>query len=208
VLANASQCFSSLYCHATYQYASIALSLTNQETKLSFDDLSTRHPGVTLGVSSSYAEAVRVCLERHYTSKVEFKLKDNGQIKEAVVEWTEPDVRTQKAWANCDDATRDGAYALALAAVEITRGLVAVSRAETRTGADYYLGAPDALPDDLEASLRLEVSGTDEGGTSVINSRLKQKLEQANKGDSNLPAMASVVGFKALQIVSEDVKKP
>jgi hypothetical protein len=112
------------------------------------------------------------------------------------------------AWANNDDTTRDGAYGLALAAVEITRGLVAVSRAETRTGADYYLGTPDAVLDDLEASIRLEVSGTDEGGESVINSRLRQKLEQASKGCSNLPAMALVVGFKALRIVSEDVKKP
>jgi len=88
------------------------------------------------------------------------------------------------------------------------RGLVAVSRAETRTGADYYLGARDAVLEDLEASIRLEVSGTDEGGQSAINSRLKQKFEQANDGRSNLPAMASVVGFRALQVISADVKKP
>jgi hypothetical protein len=125
---------------------------------------------------------------------------------DAIAEWTKPDTRTQKAWANGDDATRDGAYGLALAAVEITRGLVAVSRAETRTGADYYLGVPDAAPDDLEASIRLEVSGMDDSGKSAIKSRLKQKLEQAGNGCSNLPAMASVVGFKTLQIVSEDVK--
>jgi hypothetical protein len=182
--------------------------------KLSFEDLSTRHPGVSSGISNCYAEAVRVCLSRHhqskmgYTSKVEFSLKDNGRIEAAIAEWNKPDIGLEKAWANADDATRDAAYALALAAVEITRGLVAVSRAETRTGADYYLGNPDAAPDDLEAGIRLEVSGTDEGGESAINRRLRQKLEQASKGRSNLPAMASVVGFRALQIVSADVKKP
>jgi hypothetical protein len=86
--------------------------------------------------------------------------------------------------------------------------MVAVSRAETRTGADYYLGAFDAALDDLETSIRLEVSGTDEGSASVINSRLKRKLAQASMGRSNLPAMVSVVGFRTLQIVSEDVRKP
>jgi hypothetical protein len=176
----------------THQFASIALSLTNQETKLSFDDLSARHPGVTLGVASGYAEAVHVCLERHHTSKVEFKLKDNGRIEEAVAEWKKPDIRTKKAWANNDDATRDGAYAVALAAVEITRGLVAVGRAETRTGADYYLGDSNAVSDDFEASIRLEVSGTDEGGEATISSRLKQKLEQASKQGVLQPACNGV----------------
>jgi hypothetical protein len=184
----------------------MALSLTDQQTNLAFEDLSTRHPGVSSGVSNCYAEAARVCLDRHHTSKVKFKLKDNGNVKEVVAEWTTPDKRTKMAWANNDDATRDGAYALALAAVEIMRGLVAVRRAETRTGADYYLGTSDVTLHDLEASIRLEVSGTDEGGESVIKSRLKQKLQQAIKGCSNLPAMASVVGFRALEIISEDLK--
>jgi hypothetical protein len=175
--------------------------------KLAFEDLSTRHPGVSPGVSSSYSEAARVCLDKHHTSKAEFQLKDNGRVEQAIAEWETADTRTKGAWANGDDATRDGAYGLALAAVEVMRGLVAVRRAETRTGADYYLGAPGSTLDDLEASLRLEVSGTDEGGDSVINGRLRGKLEQAKNGRSNLPAMASVVGFRALQVVSADVEK-
>ena len=85
------------------------------------------------------------------------------------------------------------------------RGLVAVRRAETRTGADYYVGEPEAGLEDLEASFRLEISGTDEGNESCIISRLREKLTQASKGNSNLPAIASVVGFAALRIVSADL---
>jgi hypothetical protein len=85
----------------------------------------------------SYSEAVRVCLGRHHGSPVEFSLNDNGQVERASAEWPPPDERTKNAWANKDDATRDGAYGLSLAAVEAMRGLVAVRRAETRTGADY-----------------------------------------------------------------------
>jgi hypothetical protein len=149
-----------------------------------------------------------VCLGRHHESPNEFQLTDNKNNQSAAAAWTVADERTKNAWANDDDATEAAAYGLALAAVELTRGLVAVRRAETRTGADYYLGEPSGTADDLEASVRLEVSGTDSGGSTVINSRLRQKLEQARRGNSNLPAIASIVGFAALQIISADVEEP
>jgi hypothetical protein len=175
-------------------------------TKLQFENLSDRHFGVTPAIGAAYAEAVSVCLERHYSSPQEMLVRDGiGEIK-STAEWQAPDERTRNGWANKDDATEYGAYGLALAAAELTRGMVAVRRAETRTGADYYLGPPTTPADDLEASLRLEVSGTDEGNESVISSRLRQKLEQAATGACNLPAIATVVGFAALAIVTADVK--
>jgi hypothetical protein len=61
---------------------------------------------------------------------------------------------------------------MSLVAIEVTRGLVAVARAQTRTGADYYLGAPGEPMEDLEANFRLEVSGIDEGREAAINRRI------------------------------------
>jgi hypothetical protein len=119
---------------------------------LRFSDLSTRHIGVSDGVSDSYSEAARVCLDRHHKSPVEFRLRDNSKDAVANALWVRADGRTINAWANRDDATEAGAYALALAAIEVMRGLVAVRRAETRTGADYYLGDPSITFEDLEAS--------------------------------------------------------
>jgi hypothetical protein len=134
-------------------------------------------------------------------------LRDGIGDRPSTAEWSAPDERTLNAWANKDDATEYGAYGLALAAVELTRGIVAVRRAETRTGVDYYLGDPRLTPpDDLEASVRLEVSGTDEGNDSVIQSRLRQKSQQAGTVASNPPAIATVVGFAALKIVTADVE--
>lgn len=172
---------------------------------LFFLTLSERHFGVSEGVSMNYSEAARVCLHRHHVSPAEFVLLDNGREERASAEWAMPDERLEKAWSNKDDATRDGAYALSLAAIELTRGLVAIGRAETRTGADYYIGDPTIQPKDFEASFRLEVSGIDAGGEAAIRARLRDKLEQARKGKSDLPAIASVVGFAALQIVSADL---
>lgn len=175
--------------------------------KLRFLDLNTRHPGISPGLSLSFSEAARVCLDRHHVSPCEFKLQDNDKNTSANAEWDQCDERLRAAWANRDDATRDGAYGIAIAAIETLRNLVAVGRAETRTGADYYLSESSNVPGDLENTIRLEVSGTDEGGNSIINARLREKLDQAKKGNSNLPAIASVVGFSARRVVSADLEQ-
>ena len=172
---------------------------------LQFSDLATRHGGVSSGIGLSYDEAARVCLDRHHTSPATVKIRDNLSESEADAGWASADDALKNAWANEIDTTEAGAYGLALAAVELTRGLVAVRRAETRTGADYYIDLPGAEADDLETAIRLEVSGTSGGNSSVIESRLKQKLEQASNGDSNLPAIATVVGFSELRIVIADL---
>jgi len=108
------------------------------------------------------------------------------------------------AWANNSDATRDGAYACALAGVELTLDLYAVRRAETLTGADYYLSNREDSGEDFEKQFRLEVSGTDmENGE--VQRRLRLKLQQLHKGTSNLPGIAAVVGFKTKEIMIQKV---
>jgi hypothetical protein len=174
--------------------------------RLRFLDLDRRHPGLTGSIASAYSEAARVCLDRHHVSPVSLLLSDNDRTRTVKADWQRADKRTTEAWGNKDDATEAGAYALSLAAIEAMRGLVALRRAETLTGADYYLGRPGGRSDDLEAALRLEVSGTDEGNNAVIQARLRLKKGQARQGKSNLPAVASVVGFAALRILTEDVE--
>ena len=114
--------------------------------------------------------------------------------------------RTRGAWANETDATEAGASACALAAVELTAGLVAGRRAETGTGADDYVAPPGASPDDLEGCLRPEVSGVDRGPAPVVRQRLDAKLRQAAAGNGNLPALAGVVGFKARPIAVSELE--
>jgi hypothetical protein len=88
--------------------------------------------------------------------------------------------------------------------VEKELGLVALSRAETRTGADYYVGQPEAR--DLEEAFRLEVSGVDQGHAADLRKRLSQKEEQARRGNSCLPAYASVVGFREASVLVSRVE--
>ena len=175
---------------------------------LAFTDLDRRHAGVSPGLAATFAEAVRVCLDRHHRSPSTFRVTGNQSEHRATLEWQGAGDRLNAAWANTDDATEYGAYGLSLAAIESTRGLVAVRRAETRTGADYYLGLPGADPEDLEFAFRLEVSGTDLGNEAAIQARVREKLEQARLGHSNLPAIAAVAGFAAARIVIADLPAP
>lgn len=175
--------------------------------KFRLDALHERHSGLTASLGGTYSEAASVCLSRHHNSPVDINIVCNGGASTQSVEFQKPDTRVLNAWANDIDTTESGAYGVSLAAVEIEESLVAIRRAETLTGADWYVAPIGTEPGDLESCFRLEVSGVDAGGPSVVEARLRQKIEQTRRGSSNLPAIASVVGFKeravAIQKVSD-----
>jgi len=164
--------------------------------KLEIENLSARHPGLTQPLADSYTEAARVCLDRHHESPQIFSLNNEKEILDAEVEWIKTTDKIRAAWANEIDTTEAGAYAVAIAAVEISESLFAVRRAETGTGADYYIASEKSNINDLEKAIRLEVSGIDVANEVMVNYRLNQKVKQAKLGNSNLPAMATVVGFQ------------
>lgn len=167
-------------------------------------DMETRHAGLTAAIATGNLEAATVCLDRHHAPPTVFLL-DNGSPLEVNVEWTPADQRCRDAWNNVTDTTEAGAYACALAATELVEGLVAVRRAETGTGADYYVAPPGTDRTDFENCLRLEVSGTQAPDPLSLVRRLNRKLAQAEDGKSNLPAMAAVVGFACRQILMRRV---
>jgi hypothetical protein len=162
--------------------------------------LHERHPGLTPALAQSYVEAASVCLARYHEPPVIFSVDNAGNKLNRSVDFLIPDQRTRNANANDIDATETGAYGLSLAAVESVAGMVAIRRAETRTGADWYIAPDGELLEDLESCIRLEVSGISAGTSSDVNRRLQEKIAQAAKGKSNLPAIAAVVGFKVLEV--------
>lgn len=166
-----------------------------------------RHRGLTEAVASAYQEAASVCLNRFHAPPIEITLSDNGAELKAQLCWLVPDARTLGAWANTTDATRDGAYCCVIAGVELLRSLVAVRRAETGTGSDYYVGPQGSGETDLEDCLRLEVSGVSAGDLPDVRKRLAEKVVQAKQGDSSLPALAGVVGFSARLLMVQEVRE-
>jgi hypothetical protein len=179
----------------------------SNKPNLRLDSLHERHTGLTPSLASTFLEAASVCLNRHHQSPVELEIGRNGARTTHLVEFEKPNARVLNAWANEIDTTEDGAYCVCLAAVEVEENMVAVKRAETLTGADWYVAPIGTTADNLENCFRLEVSGVDTGNRAAIEARLRQKVAQTRRGASNLPAIASVVGFKekaiAIQKVSE-----
>ena len=143
--------------------------------------LHVRHSGLTEAICRAYAEA------------------------ELVLSWDVPDERVRRAWANHIDAVEMGAYALAIGTVEVIHGWFAIARAETLTGADYYVGPPGV---DLETAYRLEVSGTNSRDDTELGERLSRKLRQIRAGHSPLPGLACVVGFAMGLILVSDLERP
>jgi hypothetical protein len=99
-----------------------------------------RHPGVSDAVCEALSEAAEVCLVRHHEPpRTSLRVTCVGKDSIKFVRWATPDETAQRSWRNRDDATRDGAYVVSLAVVEHELGMVVLSRADTRTGADYYI---------------------------------------------------------------------
>jgi hypothetical protein len=172
---------------------------------VNLDAMHERHRALTPSIAGCYREAAAVCLNRHHSPPIEVTLSDNGAASPAELVWAVPDSRILGAWANETDATEAGAYGCVIASVELLRDLFAVRRAETGTGADYYVGPRGAAQDDLENCLRLEVSGVDDGTLREVSARLLVKIRQVREGNGSLPALAGVIGFSSKAIMVQDV---
>ena len=172
---------------------------------LDIETLHQRHRALTSEIAGSFRQAAEVCFSRYHESPVDIQLCDNGQSTSALLHWRIPDQRIRDAWANADVATENAAYGCVISGVERTRSLFAVRRAETGTGADYYIGPLGSGVDDLKGCFRLEVSGVGDGSAQDVARRLAQKVTQARNGSSSLPALAGVAGFSAKIIAIQDV---
>jgi hypothetical protein len=177
-------------------------AVVENKLQLLFESLSGRHL-LDHPQLDTCSNAARVRLDVHHTSPADFQLESRGEAQIVELDWTPADSLLKRSYLNADDAKRDGAYAIALAAVEQLENMVGVARCETRTGADYYVMPAGSDPENyLEDAYRLEVSGSDSGETDV-RYRLKRKRQQALDGNSSLPAFAAVVGFRVKLILLE-----
>jgi len=180
----------------------------SQKPKLLVERLHERHTGLTASLGGVFFEAACVCFSRHHDSPIDIEVRRKDGTSVCEFAFRTPSERERAAHANTTDATEQGAYGVSIAAVEEAECLVVVGRAETLSGADWYVAPPGTPAEDLEYCYRLEVSGTDTGTLSTIETRLSQKAQQTRDGKSNLPAIASVVGFKQRIVAIRKVDEP
>lgn len=160
------------------------------------------YPALTVARGAALAEAAAVCLENqeHKSGKT---LRVFGQ-KPAEYRLTWPSVTKQMRSTHNDlqEATSEGACAVAIGLARKQTGLLVVERSRKGTGFDYWLGKDaDTL---FQDKCRLEVSGILNGDKSQIASRLEQKKKQTQQSDSlRLPAFVCVVEFGTPQAYFE-----
>jgi hypothetical protein len=163
---------------------------------LRLDDLDERHPGLTPSMARVFFEAASVCLDRHHEAPVEVVIEREASRTETEVDWLPVSPIIRAAYANTIDTTEAGAYGMCLAALDLVAGLVAIQRAETLTGADYYVAPRGSSPDDLEEAYRFEISGVDKGRRALCDQRLRAKVKQTQDANHASPAIAGVTGFE------------
>jgi len=163
-------------------------------------------PALTPAMGATYAEAAGVCF--HHGGHDPGVVMDVRGVEECQLPVRWPPVTEQMLRSRNDlqDATRDGAYAVAIGlALELT-GLKVVLQAKKGpdSGFDYWLGeSEDSL---FQGASRLEVSGILKDDGYEVKRRLNEKKRQVGKSDhTGLPAFVCVVEFGQPQ--SHFVKK-
>lgn len=162
-------------------------------------DLERLHELCTLspGLLAGWIEAAAVMLDKFHPvppPPTTLTVHDDGDVSTFSLAWPQPSPTMMASHANEKDATEQGAYGIAVAAVH-QRGYRVRRRTHQGSGADLLMvrhGEPDT------DFVKLEVSGIARGAT--LSGRLGVKAEQVAGGDLRRPGVAVVVGFEAAAI--------
>ena len=146
-----------------------------------------------------------MCLARFHEvppAKLQIRLEASSRAYDLV--WIWPTPGQSRGHGNTDEATRDGAYAMALAAAHGRPRMMTLGRSENRTGADWYLVPVDGEPVfdlDQPGVVRFEVSGVSDDTEAKLRQRVREKVEQVGDRDSMFPGWVGVVGFSSPVVV-------
>lgn len=148
-------------------------------------------PGLSRNKAASLIEAAEVCLD-YQGHKPGTELDVSGALYgHYLLHWKTPGDVVRDTYADMQEATGEGAVAVAIAIIVSITEYSVVRRAKKKTGFDYWLGQKQGS---LET--RLEISGVLDGTQAQIDRRLKKKMEQMIPSDNGgLPGYAVAIGF-------------
>jgi hypothetical protein len=162
----------------------------NDAIVLALDSLKRGFSHIPSEGGAMMAQAAVVCLDHEaHTSSV--RLVVNGTFSATFsLSWTETVTEAKRRfWNDLEEATQQGAYAVAILLLRALTGYTVIERSRKGTGFDWWLGTEDNL---FQGKARLEVSGILRGTTRRINSRIKARMGQTRQSD-NLALTAYVV---------------
>lgn len=139
------------------------------------------------------ADAAAVCLHHHghvrpVTLSVEGDTEDVCDM-----EWDEPTADAIGSHADMQDATENGALAMAFLTVTERTDYTIIRQSPKTTGVDWIAARKGRL---FQDAARLEVSGILEGEDTAFRARIRSKLRQTDASDlTGHDAMVSVTEF-------------
>lgn len=157
-------------------------------------------PAMSPAACAHLAEAAAVCfVDRGHASGVHLHFDGSA----APVTWDSLDERASATHADTQEATENGAVAVAIQLIRGGTSLEVVRRSRKGTGFDYYLGRKDGNSP-FGDSACLEVSGILTEDSRTLAERVKTKLRQVERGGAGLPGFVVVVGFSQPRATVEE----
>ncbi len=150
--------------------------------------------GLSPEVGGSLAQAGAVCMESQQHEPGVALVVTGSTTGTHRLQWEPPNVQARLTWRNDIDATESGAAGVALLLARRLLGYVTTRRSRHGTGFDYWLGR-DFDGDPMQDEVRLEVSGIRRGSSANVDRRVREKLNQMNRGKAAVPGYAIVVEF-------------
>ncbi|MCU0499943.1 MAG: hypothetical protein MUF87_21540 [Anaerolineae bacterium] len=166
-------------------------------------DIVERHlPGVTQIIAAHHMQACLICLDYHrHVSGLQLTVVNEQTNEKYYLNWDEQvDDQMRRSWKDLQEATEQGAVAIAILLVINCTEYTIIERAAKGNGFDYWL-LEDALYDENEliptGTARLEVSGIIHAEKErEIRARVKEKIKQTQvSDDGHLPALIMVIEF-------------
>ena len=154
---------------------------------------------VSAGKARQLWEACVWCLTASgHTNGVTMKVHEEDRSDPCIISWPddEIDLEAVQRSFNQNDATEDGAEAVALLLLIARTEYTAVHRAGETTGIDYWLGYKENIDNPFKQAGRIEISGIfKENEKNTVAARIKEKLKQTRPTAHTFPVYVVVVEF-------------
>src|SRR5260370_29664514 len=166
----------------------------NDTTELDLDSMVHGFPHLSPEGGAMMAQAAMVCLDRQGHRSGVLLGVDGAFRARFSLSWSKTVTRAMRRfWGDLEEATQQGAYAVAILLIRALTGYTVIERSRKGTGFDWWLGAEDNL---FQGKARLEVSGVLRGTPRAINSRIKARIGRTRQSDNMaLTAYVVVVEF-------------
>jgi len=134
-------------------------------------------PGLSRERGAAMAQAARVCLtESQHPSPCSLTV-DGGHAANLPLAFEEAGDVELRSWNDREEATQQGAYAVAILLMKRLDNLAVLERSRRGTHFDWWLG-PAGSDRLFQDKICLEVSGIRDGSEAQIRERVSQKWER------------------------------